>query len=60
MKIKLFPIEIGIFQREFCPEESEENFLGVTLGSLLTLYTKSAKRTTLEFFHFLEALEDCK
>ena len=44
----------------FCPEESEENSLGVTLGSLRTLCTRSAKRTTLDFFHFLEALEDCK
>ena len=39
---------------------SGENFLSVTLGSLRTLCTRSAKRTTLEFFHFLESLEDCK
>ena len=39
---------------------SEENFLSVTLGSLRTLCSGSAKRTTFEFFHFLEALEDCK
>ena len=35
-------------------------FLSVTHGSLRTLCTRSAKRITLEFFHFLEALEDCK
>ena len=39
---------------------SGENFLSVMLGSLRTLCTKSAKRTKLEFFHFLESLEDCK
>ena len=36
---------------------SSENFLSVTLGSLDTLCTRSAKRTTSEFFHFLEELE---
>ena len=36
---------------------SSENFLSVTLGSLRTLCTRSAKRTTSEFFHFLEELE---
>ena len=39
---------------------SGENFLSVTLGSLRTLSTRSAKQTMLEFFHFLEALEDYK
>ena len=43
-----------------CPAVSEENFLSVTLGSFRTLCSGSAKRTTFEFFHFLEALEDCK
>ena len=43
-----------------CPVVSGENFLSVTLGSLRTLCTRSAKRRTLAFFHFLEALEDCK
>ena len=43
-----------------CPIDSEENFLSVTLGSLRTLCSGSAKRTTFEFFHFLEVLEDCK
>ena len=43
-----------------CPVVSGENFLSVTLGSLRTVCTRSAKRTTLGFFHFLEALEDCK
>ena len=38
---------------------SGENFLSVTVGSLRTLCTWPVKRTTLEFFHFLEALEDC-
>ena len=42
------------------PVVSGENFLRVTLGSLRTLCTGSAKRTTFEFFHFLEALEDYK
>ena len=46
--------------RRTCPVESEENFPSVTLGSLRTLCSGSAKRTTFEFFHFLEALEDCK
>ena len=46
--------------RRPCLVVSGENFLSVTLGSLRTLCTRSAKRTTLEFFHFLEALEDCK
>ena len=46
--------------RRPCPVVSGENFLSVTLGSLRTLCTRSAKRITLAFFHFLEALEDCK
>ena len=46
--------------RRPCPVVSGENFLSVTLGSLRTLCTRSAKRRTLAFFHFLEALEDCK
>ena len=37
-----------------------KNFLSVTLGSLRTLGTESAKRKTFNFFHFLEALEDSK
>ena len=45
--------------RRPCPVVSGENFLSVTLGSLRTLCTRSAKRITLAFFHFLEALEDC-
>ena len=45
--------------RRPCPVVSGENFLSVTLGSLRTLCTRSAKWRTLEFFHFLEALEDC-
>ena len=45
----------------FYSVESEENFfLSDTLGSLHTLLTGSAKRTTFEFFHSLEALEDSK
>ena len=56
--VRHFTVSLQYF--EFCPEESEENSLGFTLGSLRTLCTRSAKRTTLEFFHFLEALEDCK
>ena len=39
---------------------SEENFLSVTLGSLRSLCSGSAKRTKFECFHSLEALEDCK
>ena len=46
--------------RRPCPVVSGENFLSVTLGSLRTLCSRLAKRTMLEFFHFLEALEDCK
>ena len=38
-----------------------KNFLSVTRGCLRTLCTAgSAKRTTFEFFHSLEALEDSK
>ena len=44
--------------RRPCPVVSEENFISVTLGSLRTQCSGSAKRTTFEFFHFLEALED--
>ena len=43
-----------------CPVMYVENFLRVTLGSLRTLCTRSAKRIELAFFHFLEALEDFK
>ena len=43
-----------------CPVMYGENFLRVKLGSLCTLCTRSAKRIKLAFFHFLEALEDCK
>ena len=46
--------------RRPCPVVFEENFVSVTLGSLRTLCPRSAKRTTFEFFHFLEALEDFK
>ena len=57
--VPYFTVSLQYF--EFCPEESEENFfLSVTLGSLRTLWTESAKRTTFKFFHFLEALEDSK
>lgn len=41
--------------RRPCPVVSEENFLSVTHGSLRTLCSGSAKQTTFEFFHFLEA-----
>ena len=43
--------------RRPCPLVSEENFPSITLGSLCTLCTRSAKRTTFQLFHFLEALE---
>ena len=43
-----------------CPAVSEENFVSVTLGSLCSLCSGSAKRTKFECFHSLEALEDCK
>ena len=46
--------------RRPCPVVSEKNFLSVTVGSLRSLCSGSAKRTTFEFFHFLEALEDSK
>ena len=46
--------------RRPCPVVFEENFASVTLGSLRTLCSGSAKRTTFEFFHFLEAFEDFK
>ena len=39
--------------RKPCPVVFGEN-------SLSTLCLWSAKQTTFEFFHFLEALEDCK
>ena len=74
---KIFPIEIGIFQRKIwknirlpgvqlfedrCPVVSGEKFLTVTLGSLRNLCTvyKVSKTDNVEFFHFLEALEDLK
>ena len=46
--------------RRPCPVVFGENILSAMLGSLHTLCTRSAKRTTLEFFHFLESLEDYK
>ena len=46
--------------RRPCPVVSKENFVSVTLGSLRSLCSRSAKRTTFEFFHSLEVLEDCK
>ena len=46
--------------RRPCLVLSGENVLCVTLGSLRTLCTRSAKRITSAFFHFLEALKDCK
>ena len=42
------------------PVVSGANFLSVALGSLRTLCTRSAREITLAFFHFLEALDDCK
>ena len=53
-----FTVSLQYF--EFCPVESEEkSFLSVTLASLRTPCTTwLAKRTTFEFFHFLEARED--
>ena len=50
------PFTVPLQYFELFPEESE----GVTLWSLRTLWTESAKRTTFKFFHFLEALEDSK
>ena len=46
--------------RRPCPVVFGESFLSVTLGSLRIVSIRSAKRTMLEFFQFLEALEDCK
>ena len=46
--------------RRPCPVVFGENILSVTLGSLHTLCTRSAKRITFAFFYFLEALEECK
>ena len=45
--------------RRPCPVVSKEK-KSVTLRSLCTLCSWSAKRKTFEFVHFLEALEDCK
>ena len=50
----------GLVIRRPCPVVFEENFVSVTLGSLRTLCSGSAKRTTFEFFHFLEAFGDFK
>ena len=41
-------------------EFEKKKFHSVTLGSLRTLCTESAKRTTFKFVHFLVALEDSK
>ena len=71
MKVKYFQSKLVFFKEKYgkisdCRTFSNsgtvsgENFLSVTLGSLRTLRTRSAKWTTLEFFDFLEALEDCK
>ena len=46
--------------RRPCPVVSKENSRSVTLRSLCTLCAGSAKLTTFEFLHFLEALEDSK
>ena len=46
--------------RRLCPVVSGENFLTLTLGFIRTLCTRSAKRSTFEFFHILEAPEDFK
>ena len=48
-----------LVSRRPSPVVSEEKKI-VTLGSLRNLGSGSAKRKTFEFFHFLEALEDCK
>ena len=54
--VRHFTLSLQYF--EVCLEESEENFfLSVTLR---TLWTESAKRTKVIFFHFLETLEDSK
>ena len=74
MKIKYFPIEISFSRRNMekhqaagrlvirrpCPVVSEGKKKSVTLGSLRTLCSGSVKRKMFEYFHFLEALEDCK
>ena len=71
MKIKYLQWELVFFKENYgkisgcqtfsySKTVSGENLLSVTPGSLRTLCTRSAKQTTLEFFHFLEALEDCK
>ena len=44
----------------FVGKNPKKIFLSVTLGSLRTLWTESAKRTTFKCFHFLEALEHFK
>ena len=72
--MKYPPIEIGFFEEKYRKISDCRTFsysktvsgsvrwksCSVTLGSLRTLCTGSAKRTTFEFFHFLEALEDYK
>ena len=63
MKIKYFQYKLVIFKEKYGKISDCRAFSyskNVTLRSLRTLCKRSAKRTTLEFFHFLEALEDCK
>ena len=58
--VRHFTVSLQCF--EFCSVESEEKLFKMSwLECLRTLCTAgSAKRTTSEFFHFLEALEDSK
>ena len=52
-----FTVSLQYF--EFCPVESEENFFKCHAWTdLFVLCEQSVKRTTFEFFHFLEARED--
>ena len=59
LTVRHFTVSLQYF--EFLSSKvRREIFLSDTLGFLHTLLTGSAKRTTFEFFHSLEALEDSK
>ena len=60
LTVRHFTVSLQYFEFLSSKVRREFFFLSDTLGSLHTLLTGSAKRTTFEFFHSLEALEDSK
>ena len=58
LTVRHFTVSLQYFEFLSSRVRREFFFLSDTHGSLHTLLTGSAKRTTFEFFHYLEALED--